>query len=111
MYKEEHNVGKLLKNLALILFILDFPSIFVQLKVTCCLVTLFDCKYQVFKKWTIFGIFNQLLSTLNLKVARFARNLECDFLGDLQTLWLGTQVNYIVGITFFLLSVDFEGEP
>ena len=37
-----------------------FPPIFVLLKLTC-LVTLFDCKLQVFKnspKWTIFGIFN-----------------------------------------------------
>ena len=38
----------------------DFPPIFVLLKLTC-LVTLFDCKLQVFKnspKWTVFGIFN-----------------------------------------------------
>ena len=37
-----------------------FPPIFVLLKLTC-LVTLFDCKLQVFKnspKWSIFGIFN-----------------------------------------------------
>ena len=34
-----------------------FPPIFVKLKVTC-LVTLFDCKLQVFNKLTIFGIFN-----------------------------------------------------
>ena len=55
-----------------------FPLIFAQLKVTC-LVTLFDRKLQVFKnspKWTIFGIFNELLSTQNVNVARFARNVE-----------------------------------
>ena len=37
-------------------------------------VTLFDLKLQVFKnstKWTIFGIFNQFLSTQNINVARF----------------------------------------
>ena len=42
-----------------------------------CLVTLFDCKLQVFKnssEWTIIGIFNELLFTQN--VARFARNIE-----------------------------------
>ena len=55
-----------------------FPPIFVLLKLTC-LVTMFDRKLQVFKnssKWTIFGIFNQLLSTQNVNVVRFARNVE-----------------------------------
>ena len=64
-----------------------FPPIFVLLKVTC-LVTLFDRKLQVFKnspKWIIFGIFNQLLSTQNVNVARFARNVEWDFFCDFQT--------------------------
>ena len=49
-----------------------------MLKLTC-LVTLFDNKFQVFKnssKLTIFGIFNELLSTQNVYVARFARNIE-----------------------------------
>ena len=44
-----------------------------------CLVTLFDCKIQVFKnspKLTIFGIFNELLATQNVNVARFARNVN-----------------------------------
>ena len=53
-----------------------------------CLVTLFDRKLQVFKnspKWTIFGIFNQLLSTQNVNVARLARNVEWDFFCDFQT--------------------------
>ena len=42
------------------------------------LVLLFDRKLQTFKnspKWTIFCI----LSTQNVNVARFARNVECDF--------------------------------
>ena len=66
-----------------------FPPILVLLNVTC-LVTLFDRKLQVFKnspKWTLFGIFNQLLSTQNVNVAPFARNVECDFFCDFQTLW------------------------
>ena len=55
-----------------------FPPIFDLLKLTR-LVTLFDCELQVFKnlpKWIIFGIFNELLSTQFVKVARFARNVE-----------------------------------
>ena len=60
----------------------NFQPIFVLLKLTC-VVTLFDRKLQFFKnspKSTIFGIFNELLSTRNVNVARFARNVECDFL-------------------------------
>ena len=57
-----------------------FPPIFVLLKLTC-LVTLFDSL-----KWTIFGIFDQLLYTQNINVARFARNVECDFFYGFQTL-------------------------
>ena len=67
-----------------------FPPIFVLLNLTC-LVTLFDRKLQVFKNspnWTIFGIFNQLLSTQNVNVARFARNVEWDFFCDFQTPWI-----------------------
>ena len=37
-------------------------------------------------KLTIFGIFNELLATQNVNVARFARNVECDFLGYFQAL-------------------------
>ena len=39
-------------------------------------------KAQVFKNspiLAIFGIFNELLSILNVIVARFAHNVECDF--------------------------------
>ena len=64
-----------------------FLPIFVLLKLTC-LVTLFDRKLQVFKnspKWTIFGLFNELLSTQNVNVARFARNVEWDFFCDFRT--------------------------
>ena len=32
-----------------------------------------------------FGIFNELLSTQNVNIARFARNVECDFFCDFQT--------------------------
>ena len=42
--------------------------------------------FQKLAKSTIFGIFNELLSTQNINVDRFARNVECDFLDDFQTL-------------------------
>ena len=77
-----HSVWKFLKQ-----FRLNFPPIFVLLKLIC-LVTLFDCKLQVFKnspEWTIFGVVNQLLSTQNVNVARFARNVEWDFFCDFQS--------------------------
>ena len=73
----------------------NFSQIFVLLKLTC-LVTLFDRKLQVFKnssKWTIFGIFNELLSTQFVNVARFARNVELDFLCDFQTPLLYMSLN------------------
>ena len=36
-------------------------------------------RFQKLAKPTIFGIFNHLLSTQNVNVARFARNVECDY--------------------------------
>ena len=41
--------------------------------------------FQKLAKLSIFGIFNLLLSTQNVNVARFARNVEWDFLEDFQT--------------------------
>ena len=66
-------------------WILAFSINFCHILKVTCLVTLFDHKLQVFKissKWTIFGIFNELLSTQNVNVARFARNVEWDFFCD-----------------------------
>ena len=48
------------------------------------LVTLFDLKLV---KLIIFGLFNELLSTQNVNVARFARNVEWDFFYNFQTQW------------------------
>ena len=62
-----------------------FPPICILLKLTC-LVTLFDCKLFINSpQWTIFGIFNELLSTQNVNVARFNRNVEWDLFCDFQT--------------------------
>ena len=51
-----------------------------------CLVTLFDRKLQIFKnkpKYAIFGLFNELLSTQNVNVARFAGNVDRRTLGKI----------------------------
>ena len=72
-----------------------------------CLKITQNVAFQVFKnskKWTIFGIFNQLLSTKNVNVARFARNVECDFLGDFQTLWSLTAFLRLIMRPLFLIS-------
>ena len=70
---------KVTQNVAFeVLAFWHFPPIFDLLKLTC-LVTLFDRKLQVFKNslnWTIFDIFNLLLSTQNVNVARLDRNVE-----------------------------------
>ena len=42
--------------------------------------------FQKLAKLTIFGIFDKLLFTKNINLARFARNVECDFFCDFQTL-------------------------
>ena len=47
---------------------------------------------QKLTKIEYFDIFNQLLSTLNVKVARFAHNIEWDVFYCFQTLW-------VVGLT------------
>ena len=44
--------------------------------------------FQKSSKWTIFCIFNELFFTQNVYLARFARNVEWDFLCDFQTLCL-----------------------
>ena len=63
-----------------------FHQFFVLLKLTY-LVTRFDRKLHVFKNSPKRNIFNLLLSTQNVNVARFARNVECEtFFCDFQTL-------------------------
>ena len=53
------------------------------------LVTLFKYNFGIFKnspKRTIFDLFNELLSTQNANVARFARNIKWDFFCNFSTL-------------------------
>ena len=71
-----------------LIWILAFSTIFFLIVKVTCLVTLFDRQLQVFKNspnWTLFDIFNELLSTQNATVARFARNVEWEFFFDFQT--------------------------
>ena len=80
------------------LAIWHFLSIFFLIKVTC-LVPLFDRKLQVSKntpKWIILGNFDELLATQNVNLARFARNVEWDFLRDFQTQCLNSSKQALV---------------
>ena len=64
--------------------ILAFSTNFCYIKLTC-LVTLFDCKLQIFKNsstWQFYGIFKELLSTQNVNVTC---NVEWDFLDKILT--------------------------
>ena len=56
-----------------------FPPIFDLFKIV-------KSVFQKLAKQTIFGILNKLLSTQNVNGARFARNVECGFFCDFQTL-------------------------
>ena len=108
-----------------------FLPVFVLSKLTC-LVTLFDCKLQFIKnspKLSIFGIFNEFLSTQNVNAARFARNIECDFFvifnhcayvsslkavcllpnhciiaSQLSKLWNGRSVNFSLSFVLTIMS-------
>ena len=79
-------------------------------KITC-LVTLFNHKIQVFKnslKWTIFGIFNELLYTQIANLARSAHHDEWDFYCDFQTpciLYVMTTFNsYLLRFDKFIID-------
>ena len=60
--------------------------------------------FQKLAKLTIFGIFNELLSTQNVNVARFARNVECNFFCDFQTLWCCYYMIYLSQLLLDLWS-------
>ena len=59
------------------------PPIFVQIRLEC-LVILFDRKLQLA---IFFSIFNELMFTQYANVARFARNVELDFLAHFEVFW------------------------
>ena len=54
------------------------------------------------------GIFDKFLSTQNVNIARFARNVECDFLGDFQTLCSPSISRFFLKHFQFLISCKFE---
>ena len=66
-------------------------------------------KCRIFKKspkWTIFGIFNELLFTQNVNVARFARNVEWDFfLWFSNTVCTGVPVRKLTGISRYCCAL------
>ena len=75
--------------------ILAFFTFLVLLKMTF-LVTLFGCKFKI----AFFGTFNELLATQNVNVARFARNVEWDFL-----IWFSNTVMFYIDIQWIRYSL------
>ena len=60
-------------------------------------------KCRIFKnspKWTIFGIFNELLAAQNVNVARFARNVEWDLF-----MWFSNTVKHPIENSTHVRSV------
>ena len=76
----------LLKKSQLKFSILAFTTIFCHIKAEQSSDTVWRqvSGFQKLAKLAIFGIFNELLSTQNLNVALFARNVEWDFFCDFQ---------------------------
>ena len=69
---------------------------------------LFDRKFQVFKnspKMTVMAFFNERLSTENVSVTRFARNVKWDFFCDFQTLWFHDFFLYFSVVTEHISKV------
>ena len=56
-------------------------------------------------------IFNELLGTQNVNVARFARNVECDFLSDFQTLWARAEMKGKNGLFSLHLGTFWMQKP
>ena len=55
--------------------------------------------------------FNELLSIQNVHVARFARNVKCDFFCDFQTLWAFKKLGFSETFgksTYAFLVTDFQ---
>ena len=74
-------------------WILVFPTNFCLIKIDLSGNTV-SSDFQKHAKLTIFGIFNELLSTQNVNIARFARKFECDILSDFQTMCLKQDLVY-----------------
>ena len=53
-----------------------------------CLKIIKNVAFLIFLNFGIFHQFDWFLSTLNVNLARFARNVEWDFFYDFQTLWM-----------------------
>ena len=57
-----------------------------------------------------FRHFNQLLSTQNVNVARFARNVEWDFFCDFQTLWWRMILEVVIKKNVLFIRVQARNE-
>ena len=77
-FKHSHIVWKLLKMFHLNFWILAFSINFCHNKTDLSGNTVWAqaSDFQKLAKWAIFGIFDSLLSTQNVNVAHFARNVE-----------------------------------
>ena len=66
--------------------------------------------FQKSAKIDFYGIFNEILSTQNVNVARSARNVEWDILYDFQTLCLFSigQVISSKVLTYFFSVIQFD---
>ena len=60
--------------------------------------------FKKFSKLTIFDIFYESLSTVYVNVARFARNVKWDFLGEFQTLWTHVCSTKVEGPLMWIVS-------
>ena len=67
---------KITQNVAFDIFNFGIAHQFCPILKLTCLITLFDRKHQVFKKSLFGGIFNELLSTQNVNITCFARNVN-----------------------------------
>ena len=74
---------------------MPFPPIYVQLQLTCLTVSF---SFSKSRQIVLFDIFNELLSTQKINVARFARNVERDFFWDFQKQWHRCIFLHITGV-------------
>ena len=84
-----HSIWKSPKMSHLIFWILAFSTNFWPIKTDLSGNSVWPqaLDFQKLAKLSIFGIFNELLSTQNVNVARFARNVEWDYFCDFQRPW------------------------
>ena len=98
-----HSVRKSLNMSHLSFSILAFSTIFCPIKIDLSGNTVWPqaLDFQKLAKLAIFGIFDELLSTQNVNKARFARNVECDFLAIFKHCAFKTKTKKILPMNLF----------